>query len=84
MINQIWACALKSWQNNGRLKFIVSALGIFVSYFVFGIFQEKMMRGCYGDSTNGCKKEDKFSYSVVVSLVQNVFAFVTIRCKYTF
>lgn len=83
MISTVWNAFQKSWQNNGRFKFIVVALGIFLSYFIVGILQEKIMRGCYGDDTSKkCEKGEKFTYAITIALVQNVFAFIIIRGEY--
>lgn len=80
MISTVWNAFQKSWQNNGRFKFIVVALGIFLSYFIVGILQEKIMRGCYGNvDGKKCADNDKFTYAITIALVQNVFAFIIIR-----
>lgn len=72
-----------SWKNNGRLKFITTALCIFFAYFLVGIFQEKIMRGCYGDSVNkDCRNGEKFKYAVTLVGVQSLCAFIFIRSKF--
>lgn len=81
MISTVWNAFQKSWQNDGRMKFIVVALGIFLSYFIVGILQEKIMRGCYGDTSEKCEKGEKFTYAISIALVQNLFAFIIIRGK---
>lgn len=69
-----------SWKNNGRLKFITTALCIFFSYFVVGILQEKIMRGCYGDSVNkDCRNGERFKYAVTLVGVQSLCAFLFIK-----
>lgn len=69
-----------SWKNNGRLKFITTALGIFLSYFVVGILQEKIMRGCYGDTVNkDCRNGERFKYAVTLVCVQSLCALTFIK-----
>lgn len=72
-----------SWKHNGRLKFITTALCIFFAYFLVGIFQEKIMRGCYGDSVNkDCRNGEKFKYAVTLVGVQSLCAYLFIKSKY--
>lgn len=74
-----------SWTNNGRLKFVSTALCIFLTYFLVGICQEKIMRGCYGDSVNkDCRNGEKFKYAVTLVGVQSLCAFIFIRSKCPF
>lgn len=74
-----------SWRKNGRLKFVTTALCIFFAYFLVGICQEKIMRGCYGDAVNkDCRNGEKFKYAVTLVLVQSLCAFLFIRSKYRF
>lgn len=40
------------------IKLIVASLGIFISFFVFGIFQERITRVTYGEGED----VEKFSY----------------------
>lgn len=75
MINTMWKTLQKSWANNGRLKFIIVALGIFFSYFIVGILQEKTMRGSYDG--------DKYNGPITIALVQNFLAFLIIKSEYT-
>lgn len=71
-----------SWKNNGRLKFITTAVGIFFAYFIVGILQEKIMRGCYGDSINkDCRDGERFKYAVTLVGVQSLCAFLFIKSK---
>ena len=46
-----------------RTKFIVSAAGIFTCYFYFGILQEKLTRGVYGEG------EDEEHFTCILALV---------------
>lgn len=69
-----------SWKHNGRLKFITTALCIFFSYFIVGILQEKIMRGCYGDSVNkDCRNGERFKFAVTLVGVQSLCAFLFIK-----
>lgn len=69
-----------SWETNGRLKFILIALGIFVSYICHGMFMERIMRGCYGDEGNkNCPDEKKFKYAIALVAVQMLCAFTAVR-----
>lgn len=71
-----------SWKNNGRLKFITTALCIFFAYFIVGVLQEKIMRGCYGDSINkDCRDGERFKYAVTLVGVQSLCAFLFIKSK---
>lgn len=51
--------------------FILSAIGIFLCYFYFGILQEKITRGRYGDEKNedGTYGE-RFTYTLALVGVQ--------------
>lgn len=52
-------------------KFIIAAVGIFFSYFYFGILQEKITRGRYGDSRNeDGSYGEKFTYTLTLVGVQ--------------
>lgn len=67
-----------------RQKFLFYASGIFVSYFYFGIFQEKITRGKYSyDSVdeNGTIviKNEKFTYALTLVFVQCVINFVVAK-----
>lgn len=54
---------------NDNTKFIVAALGIFFSYFYFGILQEKITRGVYGATGDGSPGE-KFTFTLMLVGVQ--------------
>lgn len=54
---------------NDNTKFIVAALGIFFSYFYFGILQEKITRGKYGANEDGSLGE-KFTFTLTLVGVQ--------------
>lgn len=83
MINNVWNAFLKSWRDNGRIKFIVVACGILFSYFIVGILQEKTMRGCYGEDSKDCKNGgERFDGAVTIALAQNLLAFIIIKGLY--
>lgn len=67
------------WDKNGKVKLIITAVGIFVSYFIVGILQEKIMRGCYRNETGNC---DKFKYELTLVGVQFIFSFTFIKGKF--
>lgn len=59
---------------NEKSRLIVSAAGIFISYSVFGVLQEKVTRGRYGsevneDGTNG----ERFTFTLALVGVQCLF-----------
>lgn len=56
-----------------KLKLLAYALGIFVSYTLFGVLQEKIFRGRYGEdiSQEDSKPGERFTFSV---------AFVAVQC----
>lgn len=56
-----------------RAKFTVCAAGIFVCYFFYGILQEKITRGTYGE------KGEKFTYSLSLVFVQCVVNYIFAR-----
>lgn len=70
----------KSWKNNGILKFIVVALGIFASFITLGMLKEKVMRGCYGDVGNkNCPEDRRFKYATTLVGSQMLCAFIVIK-----
>ncbi|XP_015513334.1 solute carrier family 35 member B1 [Neodiprion pinetum] len=54
-------------QKSSKIKLLVCAAGIFVCYFYFGVLQEKITRGQYGDAD----KPEKFTFA---------FALVSVQC----
>lgn len=59
---------------NDKTKFLISAGGIFVCYFYFGILHEKITRGRYGynlneDGTVG----ERFTFGLTLVAIQFVF-----------
>lgn len=67
---------------NDRTKFIVAALGIFFSYFYFGILQERITRGRYGDQKNedGTNGE-KFTYTLTLVGIQCLWNWIFAKGK---
>lgn len=59
---------------NDKSRLIVSAAGIFISYSVFGVLQEKVTRGRYGSELNedGTKGE-RFTFTLALVGVQCLF-----------
>lgn len=55
-----------------KTKLAACALGIFVCYFYFGILQEKITRGVYGEGEN----EEKFSCMLALVFVQCVVNYI--------
>lgn len=43
---------INCWKEHDRVKFIITALGIFLSYLCVGIFHEKIMKTRYGNEKN--------------------------------
>lgn len=67
-----------------KQKFFIYAAGIFVSYFYFGIFQEKITRGKYSYDfveENGTitVKTEKFTYALTIVIVQCVINFIVAK-----
>ncbi|GLH11441.1 hypothetical protein R5R35_002159 [Gryllus longicercus] len=55
-----------------NLKLFICAAGIFVCYFYFGILQEKITRGSYGEGEN----KEKFTCTLALVLVQCIFNYL--------
>ncbi|KAF4092850.1 hypothetical protein AMELA_G00026050 [Ameiurus melas] len=53
------------WQNE-RVRFFVCFLGVFVCYFYYGILQETITRGDYGQG----EKKEKFHYATTLVFIQ--------------
>lgn len=65
-------------------KFIIYAVGIFVSYFYFGVLQEKVTRGKYLEETineNGTKSvvNEKFTFALTLVFVQCLINYVVAK-----
>lgn len=63
---------------NESTKFIVAALGIFFSYFYFGILQEKITRGKYGADEDGGLGE-KFTFTLTLVGVQCLWNWLFVK-----
>lgn len=68
---------------NDKTRLIVSSAGIFVSYFIFGMLQEKITRGRYGDEKN----EDgtvgvRFTFTLALVGVQCLFNWLFAKGKF--
>lgn len=57
-------------RTRSEFRFILYSAGILVCYFIFGMLQEKITRGKYGD--NG----DKFTCALSLTLVQCVVNYI--------
>lgn len=68
-----------------RSRFVIYAVGIFVCYFLYGIVQEKLTRGRYGDQvqTDGSVGE-RFTYALALVWVQCLCNYVFAKCKQLF
>ncbi|XP_073836013.1 solute carrier family 35 member B1 homolog meigo [Musca autumnalis] len=67
-----------------KSRFLIYALGIFFCYFLYGIVQEKIMRGRYGQTANedGTVGE-KFTYALALVWVQCLCNFIFAKCMLT-
>lgn len=63
-------------------KLLISAVGIFICYFYFGIMQEKITRGRYGKEVNedGTVGE-RFSFTLALVAAQCIFNWIFARGK---
>lgn len=68
---------------NDKTRLMVSAGGIFVSYFIFGMLQEKITRGRYGTEENidGTVGE-RFTFTLALVGVQCLFNWLFVKGKY--
>ncbi|XP_055306526.1 solute carrier family 35 member B1 homolog [Sitodiplosis mosellana] len=66
----------RQWEENGKVKFIITALGIFLSYMLVGYLQEIIMRGKYCDESDKC---ERYEYAVTLVCVQFLFSFTFIK-----
>lgn len=67
---------------NDKSRLIISASGIFVSYFIFGMLQEKITRGRYGTEENddGTVGE-RFTFTLALVGVQCLFNWMFVKGK---
>jgi UDP-galactose transporter B1 len=67
-------------KDNSRL--LTSAVGIFVCYFYFGIMQEKITRGRYGQEVNEDGKiGERFTFTLALVAVQCMFNYIFAKGK---
>lgn len=63
-------------------KLLICSVGIFVCYFMFGILQEKITRGRYGDEINeDGKKGDRFTFTLALVGVQCFCNWLFAKCE---
>lgn len=73
--NKLVRLIRNQWNENGQLKFVIIALGIFVSYLIVGLCQEKILKTPYGD------EKEKFKFSNTLVEVSLVSGFIFINSK---
>lgn len=64
----------------GRKKFFVCAIGVFVSYFYYGILQESITKGKYGEGD----ESEKFQYVMSLVLLQTIINSLVAKTAMTF
>lgn len=64
------------WNKNGKIKLIITAFGIIMSYLIVGILQEKITKSHYCDEIGNC---DKFKYELTLVGIQFIFSFTFIK-----
>lgn len=65
-----------------KYKLMISAVGIFICYFYFGIMQEKITRGRYGNETNDDGTiGERFTYTLALVAVQCIFNWMFAKGK---
>ncbi|XP_069490479.1 solute carrier family 35 member B1 [Ambystoma mexicanum] len=63
------AGSMEAAAGGSRLRLIVCFLGVFACYFYYGILQESITRGKYGEGDN----QEKFTYALTLVFIQCVF-----------
>jgi hypothetical protein len=51
---------------NHHFRMIGISLGILLCFFFYGIYQEKIMRGCYGGLGDKCTDGDKYKFELTL------------------
>lgn len=74
--NKVLQVIRNEWNQNGRLKFVIIALGIFMSFLVVGLCQEKIMKTPYGDD------EEEFTFPNTLVEVPLLSGFIFINSEY--
>ena len=65
-----------------KQNMLISAVGIFVCYFYFGIMQEKITRGRYGtDENEDGTVGERFTYTLALVAVQCMFNYLFVKGK---
>lgn len=78
-IGSIFGYIKELWTSNGKVKFIFVALGILVSFVYVGVFQETIMKGCYGGTNKQCTDGEKFTYATTLVFVKSFCGLVFIQ-----
>lgn len=67
---------------NDKTRLLISAAGIFICYFYFGIMQEKITRGRYGKEMNEDGKiGERFTFTLALVAVQCIFNWLFAKGK---
>jgi hypothetical protein len=67
---------------NDKSRMVLSATGIFVSYSIFGVLQEKITRGRYGEELNDDGTfGEKFTFTLALVGVQCLFNWLFAKGK---
>lgn len=74
--NKVLQVLRNEWNQNGRLKFVIIALGIFMSFLVVGLCQEKIMKTPYGDD------KEQFTFANTLVEVSLLSGFIFINSEY--
>lgn len=79
-LSQIIHSMKQHFKNNKRLKFILIASGIFVSFICVGILKEKIMRGCYDNvDWKNCPEHSRFKFAITIVALQMLCAFIFMK-----
>lgn len=76
LINNVLSPIRNMWEQNGAIKLVIVALGIFSSFFIIGILQEKIIKVPYVDSDGN---KERFQYEFTLIGVQYFCTFVLIK-----
>ena len=76
LINTVLNPIRDMWEQNGAIKLIIVALGIFTSFFIIGILQEKIIKVPYVDSDG---KKEIFQYEFTLIAVQYICTFILVK-----
>lgn len=71
---------IKMFLENRKAKLLVFGSGIFISYAILGVLQERMFRGSYGTEANkNGDIGDKFNFTVAFVAVQSIIYAITAK-----